>query len=145
MKIGISSCLLGYNVRYDGSNKRNDELIELLKDFELIPVCPEISAGFSVPRLPIEIRNGRVISKAGIDLHDDLMKGSGKCFEQIKDCEFVILKSKSPSCGYKKIYDGSFSGRLIDGDGLFASLCLEHRLKVFTELDIEKIREYILQ
>ena len=64
---------------------------------------------------------------------------------KVKDCDFVILKTKSPSCGYKKIYDGSFSGKLIDGNGMFAVLCLKNGIRIFNDTDIDLIKEYIVQ
>ena len=145
MKIGISSCLLGNNVRYDGSNKKDDRLIELLENHELIPICPEMMAGFDIPHDPLEIRDNHVYTIKGIDVSDKLINGSKNCFELIKDCDFLVLKSKSPSCGYKKIYDGSFEGLLIDGNGIFTSICLNNNLKIFTENDYQEIKEYISQ
>ena len=145
MKIGISSCLLGNKVRYDGTHKRNDELINLLDKHELIPVCPEIEAGFTIPREPIEIKNDKVITRNGKDVTDALISGSDKCLNKIIDCDFVILKSKSPSCGYKKIYDGNFNNNLIDGNGIFTDMCIRNNIKVFSENDIKLIREYIFQ
>ena len=141
MKIGISACLLGDNVRYDGTNKRNEKLIELLKNHEIIKICPEIASGFSVPRQPIEIRNSRVYTQDGKDLTEQLKKGSLECLRLVEDCDFVILKTKSPSCGYKKIYDGTFTNTLVDGNGIFTELCLKNNILVYSENDIEKIKE----
>ena len=145
MKIGISACLTGYRYRYDGTDKRNDELIRLLSDHELIPVCPEHLAGLFIPHLPIELKDGKAFMSDGSDVTDRLKEGSDKGLELIRDCDFLILKSKSPSCGYKKIYDGSFRGKLIDSNGMFAQMCLENNMKIFTEEDLDKIREYILR
>lgn len=139
MKIGISACLLGDKVRYDGSGKANKQLIELLEKHETVKICPEVSAGFPIPRSPIEIMNDKVKNKDGEDLTDKLYQGSYECFEKIKDCDFVILKTKSPSCGYGQIYDGTFSGRLIKGDGIFTQLCLKNNIRVFTETQIDDI------
>ena len=143
MKIGISACLLGHRCRYDGTDKRNDELIKLLDGHELIPVCPESSAGFTVPHEPIELKDNKAYLKDETDVTEQLYKGCLKCLKMIEDCDFVILKSKSPSCGYKKIYDGSFNGILIDGNGMFTDLCLQNDMKVFSENDLYQIRGYI--
>ena len=143
MKIGISACLLGYRYRFDGSHKKNEELIKLFEDHELIPICPELSSNFPIPHDPIELKDDKAFLKNKEDVTDKLLKGCINCLEKIKDCEFVILKSKSPSCGYKKIYDGSFSGKLIDGNGMFASLCIKNNIRIFSDDDIESIREYI--
>ena len=142
MKIGISACLVGYEYRYDGSHRKNDELIKLLEKHELIPICPEISSGFLIPHDPIELKDGKAFMSNGADVSDKLMKGCLISYERIRDCDLLILKSKSPSCGYKKIYDGSFSGKLIDGNGMFTSICLENGLKVFTDDDIGSIKGY---
>lgn len=143
MKIGISACLLGYRYRYDGSHRKNKELIKLLNKHELIPICPEFSAGFPIPHDPIELKDEKAFFINGTDVSDKLMKGCHICFAKIRDCDLIILKGKSPSCGYKKIYDGSFSGKLIDGNGMFTSICLKNDLKVFSDEDIESIKGYI--
>lgn len=145
MKIGISACLFGDKVRYDQTDKRNDTIIELLKGHEVIKICPEVSSGFSLPHESLEIKDDKVYTKSGIDVTEQLYKGSRKCFDQIKDCDFVILKAKSPSCGYGLIYDGSFKGILIKGNGVFTGLCLENGIEVFNELQIEEIRKRLSQ
>lgn len=143
MKIGISACLLGKNVRYDGSNKKNDKLLELLKGHELIEICPEFLANFSVPHLPLEIKDNKVYTSDLEDVTDKLLNGSKVAYELIQDCDFLILKSKSPSCGYKKIYDGSFSGLLIDGNGIFTNIALANNKKVFSDEDFDSITTYL--
>ncbi|MBO4918640.1 MAG: DUF523 domain-containing protein [Erysipelotrichaceae bacterium] len=140
MKIGISACLAGDKVRYDGTDKKNEELLKILKDHELIKICPEMAAGFPVPRESLEIKDGKVYSSGGKDVTEKLKKGTLKCLEMIRDCDMVILKERSPSCGTYRIYDGSFSGKLIEGQGLFTRLCLEHNIPVYSENDIEEIR-----
>ena len=141
MRIAISSCLCGLNVRYDGSSKYDRELLELIRNHELVTICPELEAGFSVPRESLEIRDGRVFTSSGKDVSDQLESGCLRCLEKVRDCDFLILKQKSPSCGKGTIYDGSFSGKLIEGNGAFAGLCLEHGLKVFSEEEIDAIRK----
>lgn len=138
-KVAISACLLGENVRYDGSNKANNQIIKIVNNYEIIPICPEKI--LKIPHLPIELRNNRAINANNQDLTDILTKSCINEFEKIKDCDFAILKSKSPTCGYKKIYDGSFSNSLIDGNGLFTKLLLENNIKVFSELQIEEIKK----
>jgi uncharacterized protein YbbK (DUF523 family) len=145
MKIGISACLLGEKVRYDLTDKRNDKIIELVKGHEVIAICPEASAGFPLPHEPLEILNNKVFTQSGIDATEKLHEGSRKCLEMIKDCDLLILKSKSPSCGYGKIYDGSFSGKLIKGNGVFTDLSLKNGIAVFNETQIEEIEKIISQ
>lgn len=143
MKIAISACLLGDNVRYDGKHQLNKELKELLKKHSIIKICPEISSGFDIPRKAMEIKDNRVINIDNEDLTDMLMKGCKICFDKISYCDLVILKSKSPSCGYKQIYDGTFTNTLINKNGLFSQMCIDNNLKVYTEKDIDILKEIL--
>ena len=138
-KIGVSACLLGHNVRYDGTNKMNNELIKLIEGNEIIPICPEVLAGLSTPRTPFELVNNRAITIDNKDITNQLLSGSNIALEKVLDCDFVILKTKSPSCGYKKIYDGSFSSKLIEGNGIFTNLLISNKIKVFSEEDFDEI------
>ena len=142
-KIAVSACLLGENVRYNGTNKKNDSLINLLNNCEIISICPEMYAGFKIPHVPYEIKDNIVIDKDNNDVTDMFISGASIALEKIKDCDFVVLKTKSPSCGYKKIYDGSFTGTLVDGNGVFTDLCLKNNIKVFTEEDLDIIANLI--
>ena len=145
MIILVSACLLGEKVRYDGSDKQNDFVLSLKKNHTLIPVCPESLGGLEIPRLPSEIVNDKVLRKDGLDLSVNFISGAMKAYETADKLEidFAILKSKSPSCGYKEIYDGSFSGKLKDGNGIFTEILLKNNIRIFTENDIDKINEYI--
>ena len=140
MKIGISACLLGEKVRYDGTHKRNDTLFDLLKGYELIGICPEQEAGFPIPHEPLEIRRDRVFTSSGKDVTEQLFQGAERCLTQVADCDLLILKSKSPSCGNGHVYDGSFSGKLIEGDGVFAVLCKKKKIALCDENDLERIK-----
>lgn len=146
MKVLISSCLLGKNVKYSGGNNFSEKLIELLKKYNVkfIEVCPEILGGLTIPRLPAEIIEEKVINKNGISVTTEFKLGAEKTLKKALDnnIDFAILKEKSPSCGRNFIYDGTFSGRLISGQGLSAKLLLENGIEVFSEenlLEIEKI------
>ena len=141
--IGISSCLLGNKVRYDGQDMRNEKLLKLLEGHKLIPLCPETMGGLETPRFPCEISNNIVINSENENKTAYFLKGSNICLDLIRNCDFVILKQKSPSCGYGKIYDGSFSGKLIKGNGIFTRLCLENKIKVFSEEDLEEIKKFL--
>ena len=140
MKIGISACLLGEKVRYDGTHKRNDTLLDLLKGHDLIGICPEREAGFPIPHEPLEIRGDRVFTSSGKDVTEQLSEGAKRCLDRIADCDLLILKSKSPSCGIGHVYDGSFSGKLIEGDGVFAVLCRKKKIALCDENDLERIK-----
>ncbi|MBR4461707.1 MAG: DUF523 domain-containing protein [Erysipelotrichaceae bacterium] len=142
MKIAVSACLMGDNVRYDGTNKRNEELICLLEGHEIIRICPEAMV-FPIPHLPIEIKDGSIMDSDGFDHTERLTQACKECLAQIDGCELVILKSKSPSCGYGEIYDGSFFETIIKGNGIFAALCEKNAYKILTENDLEEIRRLL--
>ena len=136
----ISACLLGVNCRYDGkNNKLPDEKLEELKEkYELIPVCAEIYGGLTTPRVPSERRDGRVYSKVGVDVTEEFTKGAEAVLYMAKlfGAELAILKENSPSCGSGTIYDGSFSGKLTEGDGVTAELLKKHGITVIGEKKI---------
>lgn len=136
----ISACLLGVNCRYDGkNNKLPDEKLEELKEkYELIPVCAEIYGGLTTPRVPSERRDGRVYSKVGVDVTEEFTKGAEAVLYMAKlfGAELAILKENSPSCGSGTIYDGSFSGKLTEGDGVTAELLKKQGITVIGEKKI---------
>ncbi|WP_412519108.1 DUF523 domain-containing protein [Staphylococcus simulans] len=143
--IAISACLIGDNVRYDGSHKLNDELRHLIQENKAIAICPEVLGGLTTPRPPAEIVGGdgfdvwegraKVVATTGEDVTDAFKQGALKALEilQAHQCTAVILKSKSPSCGMFKIYDGTFSGELKSGDGVSSALFMKHGIKVADE------------
>lgn len=137
VKIGVSACLIGKNTKYDGTNNKNDKIIKYLKDKEVYPICPEVLGGLDIPRSPSEIIKDKVINKEGKDVTYNFEQGAIKAlkFLQERGVDTIILKSKSPSCGYNKIYDGTFSGKLIDGNGMFTRLALAYNFKILTEED----------
>ena len=124
-KILVSACLLGTPCRYDGKSKPCGGVLALSKHYELIPVCPEVTGGLPVPRVPVELKNGRVINRNGEDVTDFFLKGVEKEMVKMQDIDLAILQSRSPSCGCKQIYDGTFSKTLIDGKGMFAQALAE--------------------
>lgn len=132
MKIMASACLLGQKCKYSGGDNYSEKLAGFLKGHDVIPVCPELAGGLSVPRSPCEIVNGTVMNKDGENVDSEFRSGAEKCLEQAKalGVDLVILQPRSPSCGVKQIYDGSFTGRLIDGSGVFASLLIKNGFKV---------------
>ena len=136
-KILVSACLMGVNCKYNGGNNYNEKVMEYLKDKEIIPICPEIMGGLPTPRIPSEIINNKVINKDGIDVTENYKKGAEETLELAKRLGVTkaLLKAKSPSCGYKKIYDGTFQDVLIDGNGITAALLLENGFEILTEKD----------
>jgi len=133
-----SACLLGIKCRYDGKSKPNKKVIELSKKKILIPVCPEQLGGLSTPREPAEQKGKRVITKSGKDVTQNFKKGAKEVLKLAKlfGIKEAILKQKSPSCGFGKIYDGSFSGQLIKGNGVTAALLKRNKIKIITEEDL---------
>jgi uncharacterized protein YbbK (DUF523 family) len=123
MKVIVSACLLGENCKYNGGNNYSEKVVQFLKGREVIPVCPETLAGLGIPRTPIEICGDRVISKDGVDVTDCLIRAVKTILSQIadEDIECAVLKSRSPTCGVKQVYDGTFTGTLVDGSGILAA------------------------
>ena len=144
-KLLISACLYGEKCRYDGKDNMLS-CLDLLKDkFTLIPVCPEVSGGLETPRNPSEIIGDRVVMNNGRDVTAEYTKGAeialGTAIEN--GCDVALMKAKSPSCGYGRIYDGTFSRTLTDGDGITVKLLKKHGIKVFNETQISELLKYI--
>jgi len=141
MIIAVSACLLGENCKYNGGNNYNEKVIDFIKGHEVIPVCPEVLGGLSTPRKPAEIVNGVVSLEDGTSVDKEFRLGAEKALEIIlvNNVELVILKSRSPSCGTKSIYDGSFSKTLIQGQGIFAELLRIRNIKVIDEEDLQLV------
>lgn len=131
----VSACLLGVSCRYDGKSKPNENIIALKDKYNLIPVCPEIMGGLPTPRMPSEICDGRVVSETGEDVTEQYIRGAAETLRLAKmfDCEMAILKENSPSCGYGKRYDGTFSRTLTDGNGVTAEILSKNGIKIFGE------------
>ena len=124
MKVLVSACLLCENCKYNGGNNYNSAVAEFAKDKEVLAVCPEIMAGMGCPRTPVEIVDGVLMDRNGNNVDADMREAIEKAMEMIRkeDIQCAVLQSRSPTCGVNQIYDGSFSGKLIDGSGLFAHL-----------------------
>ena len=122
MRVLVSACLLGYNCKYNGKNNLNSKIVELLKTHEVIPVCPEMFGGLSCPRIPCEKVGDRILDKEGNDCTKQFIKGAEEALNIAKEkhVDFAILQKRSPSCGNSVIYDGTFKGNLIAGNGVFA-------------------------
>ena len=140
MKIVVSACLLGENCKYSGGNNRNERLLALLCGHEVIPVCPEVLGGLPVPRIPAEIVDGVVKNRDGISVDQEFRRGAAAaldiCIREKPD--LVILQPRSPSCGVGTVYDGTFSGKLVPGNGVFAALASENGFRV---ANVEQILE----
>ncbi|MCX7903883.1 MAG: DUF523 domain-containing protein [Caloramator sp.] len=154
----VSACLCGVNCKYDGGNNFNEFLYQKLKEGKLIPICPEQLGGMTTPRPPSEIigsaedvleGKGQVVNIKGEDVTKFFIKGAYETLNIAKafNCKAAILKSKSPSCGKGCVYDGTFSNKLKEGNGITAELLLKNGVEVVDEKDvaaIEKILERMI-
>ena len=158
MKILVSACLLGRPVRYDGQAKTlHDDLLERWRaEGRLVPLCPEVAAGLPTPRAPAEIEpgrtaddvladRGRVLDSQGNDVSGAFRRGAEIALETARanTCRFALLTDGSPSCVSQRVYDGSFSGTTLSGQGVVAALLTRHGIRVFSERDIAALAEAV--
>ena len=130
MKIVVSACLLGRNCKYNGGNNFDAKVEAFIRGREVIPVCPEEVLG--MPRIPMEIVDGILINRAGESV-DAIVRGQvQRILERLReeDIECCVLKSRSPTCGVRQVYDGTFSGKLIPGQGMFARALMDAGISV---------------
>ena len=137
-KILVSACLLGVDCKYSGGNNYNEKVLEYIKDKEVIPVCPEILGGLSTPRPPSERIDSKVINNQNIDVTKEYTKGAEQALLLAKlfNVKKALLKAKSPSCGKGKIYDGTFSGILTEGNGVTTDILEANGITIITEQDL---------
>ena len=160
MKILVSSCLLGEDVRYDGNNSSiafdpkfpfslKELFMDILCENEIYSFCPEVAGGLPIPRISAEIvKNDKpfiVKNQEGLDVTINFLLGAKKALDICKEenIKVALLKSKSPSCGNKEIYDGTFSSNLINGQGLTARLLEENGIKIFNENELKELNKFI--
>ncbi len=138
MKIMVSACLAGENCKYNGGNNRNEKVLQLMAGNETVTVCPEQLGGLPTPRIPSEIRNGIVTAKDGRVVDAEFRAGAARCLEIAirEQPDLIILQSRSPSCGVRQRYDGTFSGTLTEGMGVAAQLLIENGFHV---VDVEEL------
>lgn len=132
-KIAVSACLLGFDCRYDGTSNLDPELVSHLRGCEIIPVCPETLGGMSTPRIPSEIRSdGRVLNQTGEDVTAFFERGKVETLALLRrnGCDRILLKDGSPSCGYLRIYDGTFRHRKIPGMGITAKYLQDNGITI---------------
>ena len=138
MTILVSACLLGENCKYNGGNNRNERVLRYVAGREVIPVCPEMLGGLPCPRKPVEWVGERVLTKDGDDCTEAFRLGVQRAVEIIADkrIDLAILQSRSPTCGVKQIYDGTFSGTCIDGMGALARALHERGIPLMDAEDV---------
>ena len=141
MRILISGCLLGVCCRDDGASKPHPLAEELSKKHELVPVCPEQLGGLATPRPPAERQGERIIAKTGVDVTAQYRRGAEEALRLccLLGCEAAVLKERSPSCGSGEIYDGTFTGTLVSGNGVTAELFLKHGIPVYGESQLSEL------
>ena len=142
MNIVVSACLLGVCCTYRGTSKEQESVLNLLQEgHTLIPVCPEQLGGLPTPRPASERKEDKVVSCLGVDVTEQFARGAKEALRIAKlyDCKVAVLKERSPSCGSNQIYDGSFQGVLINGDGVTAELLKQHGIKVLGESEINEL------
>lgn len=146
MKIMVSACLTGENCKYNGGNNRNEKVLQLMEEMEVITVCPEQMGGLPTPRVPAEIRDGVVTAKDGRIVDAEFRAGAARCLEiaMREQPDLIVLQSRSPSCGVKQRYDGTFSGTLTDGAGVAAQLLMDHGFRCLDVEDLFEIHEGIV-
>jgi len=144
----VSACLCGINTKYNGENNLSQGVLKLIRKERIIPICPEQLGGLTTPREPCEICGGTggdvldrkaiVITSNGKNVTDNFLRGAYETLNIAKafNIQKAILKSKSPSCGYNKIYDGTFKKNIIKGNGVTTELLIKNGIKIYTEEDI---------
>lgn len=140
-KILISRCLVGDNVKYNGGNNLHPLIEKLKEKYDLVIFCPEVEGGLPTPRNPSERIGEKVLMNSGKDVTKNYSDGAHKALAICKylDINLAILKERSPSCGVKQIYDGTFSNTLIDGQGYTTELLTKNGIKVISEDDINTL------
>ena len=140
-KILVSACFLHEGYKYSGGSNINDQIIKLADKYEFILICPEVFGGLPTPRVPSEIVGNRVCNSIGEDVTNEFNLGAMKALELAKkhNCKKAILKAKSPSCGKGKVYDGTFTHTITDGNGIAAKLLMDNGIAVYTEEELNNL------
>ena len=139
-KIIVSACLLGENCKYNGGNNFDANVAAFVETKEVIWVCPEVLAGLGIPRITIEIKDGIVTRKDGVVVDGAIRDAVAQILAQVKDQDIqcAVLKARSPTCGVHQIYDGTFSGKLVDGAGVLAQALKDMGYLVMDNEELEK-------
>ena len=146
MKIMVSACLAGENCKYNGGNNRSGKVLRLMDANEVLTVCPEQMGGLPTPRVPSEIRDGIVTAKDGRIVDAQFRAGAAKCLELAKreQPDLIVLQSRSPSCGVKQRYDGTFSGKLVDRAGVTAQLLMDNGFRCIDVEDLFEVHNNVI-
>ena len=141
MKIFVSACLLGENCKYNGGNNYSEKVADFIKGHEVVVLCPEVAGGLPVPRASAEIVDGIIKTESGQSVDAAFRTGAEKVMTEVlkQKIDLAILQSRSPTCGVNQIYDGSFTGKLISGSGVFAKCLIDAGYRVIDAEDISKV------
>lgn len=141
MTILVSACLLGENCKYNGGNNRNERVLRYVAGHRVIPVCPEMLSGLGAPRKPVELREGRVVTADGEDHTEAFHRGVERALACIagEKIDLAILQSRSPTCGVKQIYDGTFTRKKIDSQGLLAQALKARGIPLMDAEDVPEL------
>ena len=140
MKVLVSACLLGENCKYNGGNNYSSAVAEFVRGKEILPICPELMAGMGCPRTPIEIVDGVLMDRDGKNVDAAMREVVEMAMKQLssEEIQCAVLQSRSPTCGVNQVYDGSFTGKLIPGTGIFAQALKDAGYRVIDAEDIGK-------
>ena len=140
MKVLVSACLLGENCKYNGGNNYSSAVAEFVRGKEILSICPELMAGMGCPRTPIEIVDGVMMDRDGKNVDTAMREAVEMAMKQLssEEIQCAVLQSRSPTCGVNQVYDGSFSGKLIPGAGIFAQALKEAGYRVIDAEDVGK-------
>ena len=146
MKIMVSACLAGENCKYNGGNNCSEKVLRLMDANKVLTVCPEQMGGLPTPRIPAEIREGVVTAKDGRIVDTQFRAGAAKCLEIAKreQPDLSVLQSRSPSCGVKQRYDGTFTGTLVNGAGVTAQLLMDNGFRCVDVEDLVEVHYGVL-
>lgn len=141
INILVSACLLGENCKWNGRNNAREHIIKLKEKYNLIPFCAEVLGGLPTPRIPAEIRGNKVYNQVELEVTQFFTRGAQRALEVAinNKCKYAILKDHSPSCGVTKVYDGTFSRTLVEGQGMTAKLLTKNKIKVFGDDEVDKL------
>lgn len=139
MIIAVSACLLGENCKYNGGNNYSEKVRSFCEGHDVISVCPEVLGGLTIPRTPAEIVDGIVTNRNGENVDNAFRLGAERAMKIIEEqgVSLCILQSRSPSCGVNEIYDGTFTGRKMKGQGVFAKMLSKNGIRIIDVEDLE--------
>lgn len=145
INILVSACLLGENCKWNGRNNSREHIIKLNEKYNLVPFCAEVLGGLPTPRIPAEIRGSKVFNQIELEVTKFFKRGAERALDIAKknNCKYAILKDHSPSCGVNKVYDGTFSRILIEGQGITAKLLKKNNILVFGDEEVDKLLELL--